>query len=125
MKKTLTARVLLVVDRRLSSVAQVLRRAGVEIETTYSVDHAVALCVSHEYDAVVLDQDFYVEVDGWSVAQSLKLVKANQCIVLVTSGKPFGKQLPRGVDAVIESRRLRELPQMLRRLHQNGRAARP
>ncbi len=124
MKKNSSARILLVADRRLSAAFQVLRNAGVEIETTYSADHAVALCVSHDYDAVVLDQDVYVEVDGWSVAQSLKLVKANQCVVLVTTGKTYGRETPRGVDAIIQSNRIRELPNLLGRIKPAARAAR-
>lgn len=93
--------VVCIVDRRRNSIARVLRNAGHVVIESFTTDQAVALCVSNRIDAAVLDQEFFVEVDGWSVAQSLKLVKPGICIVLVTRAMPLRKGPPQGVDAMV------------------------
>lgn len=92
-----------VVDRRRNAICRVLRNAGNNVIETFTTDQAVAMCVSNRIDAVVLHQEFFVEVDGWSVAQSLKLVKPTICVVLVTRAKPLHKGLPKGVDAMVST----------------------
>lgn len=89
-----------IVDRRRNAIARALRNAGNVVIESFSTDQAVALCVSNRIEAVVLDQEFFVEIDGWSVAQSLKLVKPGICVLLVTRTTPIGKGLPEGVDAM-------------------------
>ena len=89
-----------VVDRRRNTIARALRNAGNVVIESFTTDQAVALCVSNRIDAVVLDQEFFIEIDGWSVAQSLKLVKPGICVLLVTRATPLRKQLPEGVDAM-------------------------
>ena len=69
--------------------------------TSFTPDHAVALCVNNPVGAVVLDQAHFVVTDNWSVAQSLKMIKARICVLLMVRGKIVGKDLPPGVDAVI------------------------
>jgi hypothetical protein len=69
--------------------------------TSFTADHAVALCVNNPVDAVVLDQGHFVVTDNWSVAQSLKMIKARMCVILVVRGKIVGKEMPPGVDAVV------------------------
>jgi len=93
-----------VVDRRRNSVCRALRNAGNIVIETFTTDQAVAVCVSNRIDAVVLDQEFFVEVDGWSVAQSLKMVKPSICVLLVTRARPLQKGLPKGVDALVSNR---------------------
>src|SRR5689334_23017686 len=93
-----------VVDRRRNSVCRALRNAGNNVIETFTTDQAVAMCVSNRIDAVVLDQEFFVEVDGWSVAQSLKMVKPSICVLLVSRSKPLTKVLPTGVDAMVSNR---------------------
>lgn len=68
---------------------------------TFTTDQAVALCVSNKIDAVVLDQEFFVETDGWSIAQSIKLVKPRICVVLATRARALNDRLPKGVDAMV------------------------
>ncbi len=94
--------VVCVVDRRRNAVARALRNAGNVVIESFSTDQAVALCVSNRIDAVILDQEFFVEIDGWSVAQSLKLVKPGIGVLLVTRATPFRKELPESVDAMVE-----------------------
>ncbi len=84
-------------------MCRVLRNAGNNVIETFTTDQAVAMCVSNRIDAVVLDQEFFVEVDGWSVAQSLKMVKPGICVLLVTRAKPIYKGLPKGVDAMVSN----------------------
>src|SRR5690242_7572480 len=77
--------VLLLTDRRKSVLRQHLTNAGYLVAETFTPDQAVAICVNSPVDVVVLGQSFFVETDGWSVAQSLKAVKANVCVLLVIS----------------------------------------
>ncbi|HLK07818.1 MAG TPA: hypothetical protein VKV30_07755, partial [Candidatus Angelobacter sp.] len=60
-----------------------------------------AICVNNPVDAVILDQEHFVQTEGWSVAQSLKLIRRSLCVVLVVRGKIVGSDLPAGVDAVV------------------------
>jgi PleD family two-component response regulator len=93
--------VLIIADRRQSHTGRALKAAGYRVMTSFTPDHAVALCVNNPVDAVVLDQQHFVVTDDWSVAQSLKMIKARMCVLLVVRGKIVGKDLPPGVDAVI------------------------
>lgn len=95
------ATVLVVADRRQSETSRALRAAGYQLMTSFTADHAVALCVNNNVVAVVLDQEHFVVTDNWSVAQSLKMIKARICIILMVRGKILGRDLPPGVDAVI------------------------
>lgn len=87
---------------------------------SYTTDRAVAICVNNTIDAAVLDQECFVETDGWSVAQSLKAVKPNLCIVLVSSARILHKKLPEGVDAMIDAGNPDALLTVLRRLMANS-----
>ena len=93
--------ILLLVDRRQSRTARMLKSSGYNIITTFTPDHAVAICVNNKVEAVVLDQQHFVETEGWSVAKSLKMIRANVCVVLVVRGRIMGANLPEGVDAVV------------------------
>ena len=93
--------VLLLVDRRQSRTARLLKESGYNVMTTYTPDHAVAICVNNKVDAVVLDQQHFIETEGWSVAKSLKMIRASMCVILVVRGKVVGESLPEGVDAVV------------------------
>jgi len=93
--------VLLLTDRRKSVLKRHLTTAGCLVAETFTPDQAVAICVNSPVDAVVLDQAFFVETEGWSVAQSLKAVKANVCVILVISVERFNEELPQGVDAMV------------------------
>lgn len=99
---TRAPKVLLLADRRRSQTTKALEKAGYRLLTTYSPDHAVAICVGqHGIDSVVLDQDLFVQTDGWSVAQTLKMVCPSVFVVLIVRGKLLGSTLPDGVDAVV------------------------
>jgi response regulator RpfG family c-di-GMP phosphodiesterase len=99
--KTHSATVLLLADRRSSQTAKLLKAAGYRVMTTFTPDHAVAICVNNAVDAVILDQQHFIETEGWSVAKSLKMIRVTVCIILVVRGKIIGHNPPTGVDAVV------------------------
>lgn len=111
--------VLLLLDRRGSNlIRKRLITAQYGVVETFTTDHAVAVCANNPVDAVILDQDLFIETGGWSVAQSLKAVKAHLCVLLVTNAERVAKKLPKGVDAMIDrdpEAVLVELNRLLRR----------
>ncbi|HKV93193.1 MAG TPA: hypothetical protein VJW20_11660 [Candidatus Angelobacter sp.] len=92
---------LLLADRRTSQTAKALKGSGYRLMMTFTPDHAVAICVNNTVDAVILDQEHFIQTEGWSVAQSLKMIRHSICVILVIRGKIVGKDLPAGVDAVV------------------------
>jgi len=93
--------IVLLADRRHSQTAKTLKGLGYRLVTTFTPDHAVAICVNNPVDAVILDQEHFIQTEGWSVAQSLKLIRRNLCMILVVRGKIVRSDLPNGVDAVV------------------------
>lgn len=110
------ATVLLLVDRRQSRTARVLKSAGYSIITTFTPDHAVAMCVNNKIDAVVLDQPHFIETEGWSVAKSVKMIRASICVILVVRGRLMSHDLPEGVDALIAEQDGAALVDMIERM---------
>jgi response regulator RpfG family c-di-GMP phosphodiesterase len=108
--------ILLLVDSRRNRTARVLKDLGYGIMTTYTPDHAVAICVNNRVDAVVLDQQHFIQTEGWSVANSLKMIRATICVVLIVRGKVVSPGLPDGVDAVIADRDQNGLLRFLEKL---------
>lgn len=108
--------ILLLVDRRQSRTARMLKSAGYNIITTFTPDHAVAMCVNNKIEAVVLDQQHFIETEGWSVAKSLKMIRANICVVLVVRGRLVTHDLPDGVDALISEHDDRTLIETIGRM---------
>ena len=64
--------VLLLTDRRKSALKRHLTNAGYLVAETFTPDQAVAISVNSPVDVVVLDQSYFVETDGWSVANPSK-----------------------------------------------------
>ncbi len=93
--------ILLLVDRRQSRTARMLKASGYNISTTYTPDHAVAICVNNRIDGVVLDQQHFIETEGWSVAKSLKMIRGSVSVILVVRGRILSRSLPAGVDAIV------------------------
>jgi len=94
-------KIVLLADRRHSQTAKALKGLGYGLMTTFTPDHAVAICVNNPVDAVILDQEHFIQTEGWSVAQSLKLIRRSLCVILIVRGKIVGSDLPAGVDAVV------------------------
>ena len=109
-------KVVCVVDRRNNRMLRALENAGYQVLTTYSGDHAVAICVNQHIQAVVLEQSLFIEVEGWSIAQSIKMVRPKTCVLLVTDGAQVTSVRPDGVDAVVHEADLNTLPAVLHTL---------
>src|SRR5215470_11851260 len=116
--KPKSATVLLLADRRSSQTAKTLKNSGYRLMTTFTPDHAVAICVNNPVDAVVLDQEHFVETEGWSVAQSLKMIRNNLCVILIVRGKMVGNKLLMGVDAMVQEHDSQALVASLKNLLQ-------
>ena len=92
--------VLCLFDRRRNPLATLLQGAGWNVLYTLTADHAVAICAQRRPEAALLDQNFFVEVESWSIAQSIKLVAPGVCVLLVVHGELLGGK-PKGVDSIV------------------------
>ncbi|HET9836909.1 MAG TPA: hypothetical protein VFR84_01660 [Candidatus Angelobacter sp.] len=111
-----SATVLLLADRRSSQTARLLKASGYRVMTTFTPDHAVAICVNNPVDAVILDQPHFIETEGWSVAKSLKMIRNSVCVILVVRGRMIGRNAPAGVDAVVAENETQSLLNSLKTL---------
>lgn len=93
--------VLCLVDRRRNALSRVMRQAGFTVIDSYTADEVVAICVNNDIDAVVLDQGFLAETEGWSIAQSLKSIRPKLFVLLVSRAVTLRGRPPRGVDAIV------------------------
>jgi hypothetical protein len=93
-----------------------MRHAGFTVIDSFSADHAVAICVNNDIDAVVLDQDFFIQTQGWSVAQSLKSIRPKLCVLLISRAARFRDKLPEGVDMIVPQETPRHTIVALRRM---------
>ena len=93
--------VLLLADRRNSNFKKTLGKAGFRVVESFTTDHAVAVCANNRIDAVVLNQNWFLETEGWSVARSLKAVKPSTRVLLILETHRVSPELPDGVDAMI------------------------
>ncbi len=108
--------IVLLVDRRHSRTAKTLRGSGYRLMMTFTPDHAVAICVNNRVDAVILDQEHFIQTEGWSVAQSLKMIRRSLCVILMVRGKLIDQTLPEGVDKVVPAHEDRELVEALKEI---------
>lgn len=95
------ATIVLLADRKQSQTAKILKGSGYQLMTTYTPDHAVAICVNNPVDIVILDQEHFIQTEGWSVAKSVKMIRQKASVILVVRGKIVGSEPPDGVDAVV------------------------
>jgi DNA-binding response OmpR family regulator len=100
--KTSSDIIVLLADRKQSQTAKALKAPGFEVMTTYTPDHAVAICVNNPVDIVILDQEHFIQTEGWSVAKSIKMIRSNVRVILIVRGKLVGNYLPDGVDMVVQ-----------------------
>src|SRR6202035_175950 len=108
--------IVLLADRRHSQTAKALKGLGYPLVTTFTPDHAVAICVNNPVDMVILDQEHFIQTEGWSVAKSVKMIRQKICVVLVVRGKMIGNQPPDGVDAVVPDHDAQALTATIRHL---------
>jgi len=96
-----SAIIVLLTDKKQTQTAKVLKAPGYRVMTTFTPDHAVAICVNNPVDIVILDQEHFVQTEGWSVAKSIKMIRQKVCVILAVRGRIIGNYLPDGVDVVV------------------------
>lgn len=84
----------------LEAICSTLPRREYEVLSATTPEQAVAVCVSNNLAAVVLDSEFSTET-GWSAARTFKMVKPLLPVVLL--GHDHERSPPQGVDAVASS----------------------
>ena len=94
--------VLLLLDTYSSYLEHLLRLRGYEVCRTDTPEHAVAVCCGNDVKVVVLDERFLGESDGWSLAQSLRMVRSGIAVILLHHGPlPEVLQNPETIDRVV------------------------
>src|SRR5689334_14164404 len=84
---------------QLEAICAAVPRREYEVLGAATPEQAVAVCVSNNLAAVVLDSEFSSET-GWSAVQTFKMVKPQLPVVLLGHDH---QQQPHGVDAVAPS----------------------
>jgi CheY-like chemotaxis protein len=86
---------------QLEAICSALPRREYEVVAATTPEQAVAVCVSNNLAAVVLDSEFSTET-GWSAARTFKMVRPHLPVVLLGHDH---EQIspPHGVDAVASS----------------------
>jgi PleD family two-component response regulator len=81
---------------QLEAIRSALPSRDYEVLAASTPEQAVAVCVSNNVAAVVLDSEFVT--NEWSAARTFKMVKSHLPVVLL--GHDHEQSLPHGVDAV-------------------------
>ena len=93
-----------------------LQKNGYAVSEAHSPDHLVSLSLSNPATAVIVDVCQLGEIEGWSVAQSIKMVKPSLTVVLLFHGAiPERVEPPTGVDALASDSDLQALLTILDR----------
>jgi len=116
--------ILLLLDMHSAFIERLLRQYGYPVALTNSPQHTVAVCMSNPVSAVVIDQCLLGNAEGWSLPQSIKMVKAGIPVILLCHGPiPENVELPAAVDEIISDSDLQSLLAALKRLLPNYSAA--
>ena len=93
-----------------------LQKNGYAVSEAHSPDHLIALCLSNPATAVIVDICQLEEIEGWSVAQSIKMVQSSLTVILFCHGAiPEKVELPTAVDALVRDSDLQGLLTLLDR----------
>jgi DNA-binding NtrC family response regulator len=107
--------ILLLLETHSRFLQQFLESQGYATAYASAADHALALCVSNPVQAIVIDQCLLEDVDGWSVAQSVKMVKPSLPVILLCHGPaPAKVTLPTDVDFLVSDADIQQLTAVLR-----------
>ena len=93
-----------------------LEALGFKVLEAYTTDKLVADCVSQPVEVIILDQNFFVETAGWSVARSVKHIKPDAYVILVSRQSWPHDRLPKGVDAIVPAGEPQQLLGLLEQL---------
>lgn len=106
--------ILLLLKTRSPFLIRFLEKHGYDVFEARSADHLVALSLSNQTHAVIVDVCLLGEIEGWSVAHSVKMVKRSLPVLLLCHGPvPERVQLPTAVDAIASDS---DLPGLLKLL---------
>jgi DNA-binding NtrC family response regulator len=107
--------ILLLLGTRSRFLQQLLQSEGYATAYASTAAHALALCVSSPIQAIVIDERLLASVDGWSVAQSVKMVKPALPVILFSDRRDAeAMTLPTAVDFVVSSAEIQQLTSVLR-----------
>jgi DNA-binding NtrC family response regulator len=112
--------VLLLLDAYSPYLERLLKLRGYEVCRTDTPEHAVAVCCGNDVRVVVLDQHFLGESDGWSLPQSLRMVRSGISVILLHRGPlPENIQLPEGVDRIVSDTDVQSILQAVKECMQD------
>lgn len=94
-----------------------LQTLGFKVLEAYATDKLVADCVNQPVEVVILDQNYFVETAGWSVARSVKHIKPHAYVILVARQSWPHDRLPKGVDAIVPVGEPQQLLGLVEQLH--------
>lgn len=116
--------ILLLLDMHSAFIERLLRQYGYPVAPTNSPQHTVAVCLSSPVSAVIIDQCLLGNIEGWSLPQSIKMVKAGVPVILLCHGPiPENLERPAAVDEIVSDSDLQTLLAALKRLLPNFSAA--
>lgn len=102
--------VLLLLKTHSRFLVEFLQKNGYAVSEAHSPDHLVALSLGNPAIAVIVDICQLGEIEGWSVAQSIKMVNPSLTVILLFHGViPERVEPPTGVDALASDSDLQEL----------------
>ena len=112
-----SALVLLLVTSDHAELESLLRQEGYTVVAATTADQAVALCLHNRFRAAFLDEDSLEEAEGWSVAQSLKMVRPNIPVLLLTKRPvPNQESVPKSIDCLVNEQDSGEVLKALKKL---------
>lgn len=114
--------VLLFVAGHYAWLEERLREEGFRVIVPSQADQAVALSLNHHnrIAAALIDESSAIEVEQWSLAQSLKAVCPNTSVMLILRSPESNRpQTPKGVDYVVSDQDPAQVIEILRRCMQS------
>jgi DNA-binding NtrC family response regulator len=114
--------IILLLDSHSRFLQQFLHSQGFATSYASTADRALALCVSNPVQAIVIDEGLLASVDGWSVAQSVKMVKPSIPVILLSHGPLTNASLPDSVDFLASDADLQQLTAVLKQCVRMGRS---
>jgi hypothetical protein len=80
-------------------------------------DKLVVLCLGQDVEVVIVDQCFFFDTAGWSIARSVKHIKPQAYVIVVSRQSWPHDRLPTGVDAIVPSGEPQLLLGLLEQFH--------
>jgi DNA-binding NtrC family response regulator len=116
-KERAASLILLLLPERPRFLQPLLEAEGYLTTYTDAADRALAMCVSNPVQAIVIDQRLLASLDGWSVPQSVKMVKPALPVILLCQGPiATNAPLPTDVDFQVSDTNLQQLTTTLRQI---------